>query len=133
MEKGKQTSESNSKKKQEDKSYSDWVDNLIQKLSDKKIMFNPLEVDKEKSLQLMRKMSSLHKPIYDVVSIFDVHQLLLNLGIVMSITDIHEQFVKMHRPSEFQQWVKEKMPGVLEQEITTEELFFSDPTKGIII
>lgn len=99
MEKGKQKSESNSKKKQEKKSYFDWVDNLIQELSDKKIKFNPLEVDKEKNLQIMRKMSSLHKPIYSVVSIFDVQKLLLNLGIVMSITDINKQFVKMHQPT----------------------------------
>ena len=102
MEKGKQTSESNSKKKQEDKSYYDWAKNLQQKHPDKKIMFNPLELDEKKGRELMRKMCSLHKPIYDVVSIVDVHQLLLNLGIVMSITDINEQFVKMHRPSEFQ-------------------------------
>lgn len=92
MEKGKQKSESNSKTVEE---WMDWATNLQQKHPDKKISFT----NEDEFEKFMEKVNSLHKPIYSVVSIFDVHKLLLNLGIVMSITDINKQFVKMHQPS----------------------------------
>lgn len=129
MEKGKQNSESDSKK--EENEWLEWWKQLKEDHNKKKIEFlYPMARDKKAYEELSKKLCSLHKPIYDVVSIFDVHQLLLNLGIVMSITDINEQFVKMHRPSEFHQYLEENMPEVLERakQNSSVDMFF-DPTK----
>jgi len=93
-----ETSDKSDSKKKEENEWLDWWKQLKEDHNKKKIEFlYPMARDKKAYEELSKKLCSLHKPIYDVVSIVDVHQLLLNLGIVMSITDINDQFVKMHQ------------------------------------